>query len=152
MLVTHGGDPNLRSMIELLTEEGRRSCICQAYLPAITLGDKRILLADGEPIGAVLRVPGPEDHRGNMHVGATVQATDLDERDRLICGRIGPLLRERGHLFVGIDVIGGFLTEINVTSPTGIQEINRLTGERLEAKVIDAAVDRYHRVNPPHSP
>jgi glutathione synthase len=145
VLVSQAGDPNLRSMIELLTAEGTRSILAQRYIPEIVKGDKRILLVDGEPVGALLRVPSGTDHRGNMHAGARVAPTELDERDLEICARIGPRLRDQGLLFVGIDVIGGWLTEINVTSPTGIQEVNRLTGARIEALVLDAAVRRHPR-------
>ncbi len=143
VLVTHAGDRNLRSMIELLTQEGRVAILAQAYVPGIADGDKRIILVDGTPMGAMLRVPSEKDHRGNMHVGATVRATTLTEADSRICDAIGPRLREEGLVFVGIDVIGGCLTEINVTSPTGIQEIARLSGTRLEAAVVDAALTRW---------
>jgi glutathione synthase len=142
IVVTHAADKNLGSLVELLTDEGRRACIAQAYVPAIEAGDKRILLFDGEPVGAILRVPGTADHRGNMHVGARVQATELSARDRAICARLGPELARRGMLFVGIDVIGEWLTEINVTSPTGIQEANRLYGLRLEADLVDRVASR----------
>ena len=145
VLVSSARDPNLRSMIELLTAEGTRSIFAQRYIPEIVDGDKRIILVDGEPVGAMLRVPSGTDHRGNMHAGARVAATTLTDRDREICARIGPRLKENGLLFVGIDVIGGWLTEINVTSPTGIQEINRLAGIRLEAMVLDAAVANHPR-------
>ncbi len=138
-------DPNLRSMVELLTAEGTKSILAQRYIPEIVQGDKRIILVDGEPVGAMLRVPSGTDHRGNMHAGARVAPATLDDRDREICARIGPRLKERGLLFVGIDVIGGWLTEINVTSPTGIQEINRLDGIRIEAMVLDAAVRNHPR-------
>jgi len=124
-------------MIELLTGEGKHYILAQQHLPAITEGDKRILLVDGEPVGAMLRVPGPKDHRGNMHVGATVQRCDLTDRERHICRTIAPFLKAEGQLFVGIDVIGGYLTEINVTSPTGIQEINGLYGLAIERTVWD---------------
>ncbi len=145
VLVTEKGDRNLRSMIELLTGEGRHAIIAQRYLPEIVGGDKRIILVDGEPVGAILRVPGASDHRGNMHAGARVAATELSERDHEICARIGPVLRDEGFVFVGIDVIGGWLTEINVTSPTGIQEVARLSGVRIEALVADAVARRYAR-------
>lgn len=138
VLVSHKDDPNLRSMIELLTGEGRHFILAQQHLPAITAGDKRILLVDGEPVGAMLRVPGPKDHRGNMHVGATVAGCGLTDRDRAICDAIGGYLKAEGQLFVGIDVIGDSLTEINVTSPTGIQEINGLHGVHVERLVWDA--------------
>jgi glutathione synthase len=142
VLVTAAGDPNLRSMIELLTSEGTKAIFAQRYIPEIVKGDKRIILVDGLPVGALLRVPSGSDHRGNMHAGARVARTELDARDREICAAIGPKLRDQGLLFVGIDVIGGWLTEINVTSPTGIQEINRLEGVHIEAMVLDAAVRR----------
>ena len=142
VLVTHGRDANLRSMIELLTGDGREFIIAQRHAPEISQGDKRIILVDGEPAGAILRVPSAADHRGNMHAGATVSSTTLSPRDREICARIGPILRAEGLVFVGIDVIGPWLTEINVTSPTGIQEINRLDGVQLEERLLDAAVRR----------
>jgi glutathione synthase len=142
VLVAQKGDRNLRAMIELLTQEGRVALIAQHYVPAIAEGDKRILLVDGVPVGAMLRVPSAEDHRGNMHVGATVHRTTLSDADRRICAAIGPRLAAEGLLFVGIDTIGGWLTEINVTSPTGIQEINRLDGVRIEAQVLDATATR----------
>lgn len=137
VVVTERGDRNLASLIELLTEEGRVALIAQAYLDAIATGDKRILLFDGEPVGAMLRVPSGSDHRGNMHVGARVEACELTERDVEICRVLGPHLKRHGMMFVGIDVIGDYLTEINVTSPTGIQEINRLYGLALEADLVD---------------
>ena len=138
VLVTQHGDGNMRSMLELLTDEGRTHILLQHYIPEIREGDKRIILIDGEARGWMNRVPGEGDHRGNMHVGATVQATELSDRDREICDAIGPWLKESGLLFVGIDTIGQFMTEINVTSPTGIQEINRLMGTRLESDITDA--------------
>ena len=138
VLVSQAGDPNLPAMIELLTGDGRHAILAQRYLPEIKQGDKRVLLVDGEVAGAMLRVPGERDHRGNLHVGASASASALTDRDREICAQIGPSLRENGHLFVGIDLIGAHCTEINVTSPTGIQEINRLDGVRIEAQVLDA--------------
>jgi glutathione synthase len=137
VLVSRKGDPNLRSMLELLTGEGRHHIIVQRHIPEITRGDKRIVLIDGEPRGQILRVPGAGDHRGNMHAGATVEACDLSPRDREICDRLGPVLRAHGLLFVGIDVIGDWLTEINVTSPTGLQEIRRLSGAALWSELSD---------------
>ena len=104
------------------------------------------ILIDGEPAGAVSRVPGKADHRGNLHVGATAHATTLTAREREICARIGPYLKAEGLLFVGIDVIGEWLTEINVTSPTGLQQINRFDGVQLEERILDAAVARYGRL------
>lgn len=142
VLVTQKGDPNLRSMAEVLTQDGKSSIIAQRHLPEIVDGDKRILLIDGEPVGAMLRVPTASDHRGNMHAGARVIQTTLTARDREICNRIGPFLRNEGFIFVGIDVIGGWLTEINVTSPTGIQDINLLDGVRIEQQLYEAVVSR----------
>jgi glutathione synthase len=128
ILMARDGDPNLGSILELATAEGTRWTVAQEYLPAAVHGDKRILLVDGEPVGAVLRVPAAGELRNNFHAGGSPQLADLDADDRRICDRVGPFLRERGQFFVGIDVIGGRLTEINVTSPTGMQEINRLGG------------------------
>lgn len=127
LLVRHD-DPNRGSLLELATAEGTRWTVAQEYLPAAAQGDKRILLVDGEPIGAVLRVPAPGELRNNFHTGGTPAQAGLDEQDQTICSRVGPRLRELGQFFVGLDVIGGRLTEINVTSPTGMQEINRLGG------------------------
>lgn len=138
VLVTHKKDPNLRSMIELLTGDGRHFILAQRHLPAIVDGDKRIILVDGEPAGAILRVPSGVDHRGNMHAGARVEKTTLNAREKAICARLGPILRDEGLVFVGIDVIGDSLTEINVTSPTGIQEVLRLDGVDLSARILDA--------------
>ncbi len=142
VMVTRHDDPNFGAMLELLTADGARAAIVQHYLPEIRQGDKRVILVEGEPVGWMLRVPQPGDHRGNMHVGARVEACELTDRDRAICAAIGPRLREEGLLFVGIDIIGSALTEINVTSPTGIREINRLSGARLERAVSDAVLAR----------
>jgi glutathione synthase len=142
VLISQHGDANLRSMAEILTSEERAYVIAQHYIPEIKKGDKRIILIDGEPVGQMLRVPQPGDHRGNMHVGATVEACELSERDRQVCAALGPRLREMGLLFVGIDMIGDCLTEINVTSPTGIQEINALMKVRLERTLTDAVMAR----------
>ena len=146
VLVSHRDDPNLRSMIEILTGDGRQSIIAQRHIPEIVDGDKRVLLIEGEPVGAMLRVPTGRDHRGNMHAGARVVRCGLSARDREICARIGPTLRREGFVFVGIDLIGGWLTEINVTSPTGIQDINRLEeapeGEGIEVRLYEAVRQR----------
>jgi len=137
ILVTDGQDRNLTSMIEILTSNGQQHILAQAYLPGIARGDKRVLLFDGEVAGAMLRIPSSEDHRGNMHVGATVQACELSTRDQEICETLGDWLKQWGQIFVGIDIIDGYLTEINVTSPTGICEINELYGRRLETELLD---------------
>jgi glutathione synthase len=131
-------DENLNALLELFTQLYREPIIVQRYLPEIRRGDKRIILIEGEPVGGILRVPREGEVRANLHVGGTAMKTELSEREREICAVIGPALRERGLVFVGIDVIGDYLTEINVTSPTGLQEINRLDGVTLERRVWDA--------------
>jgi glutathione synthase len=131
------GDPNTGSILEQATNLGRRWTVAQRYLPEVRQGDKRILLIDGEPLCAVLRVPAPDDARGNLHVGARPMPTTLDERDHAIIDALGPHLRQSGFFLVGLDVIGGFLTEINVTSPTGILEANTLYGAHYETRVLE---------------
>ncbi|MEQ8165500.1 MAG: glutathione synthase [Alphaproteobacteria bacterium] len=138
-------DENLGALLELFTELYREPVIVQRYLPEIRAGDKRIILVDGKPAGGVSRVPPEGEARANFHAGGAARATTLTEREKEICAAIGPALRERGLIFVGIDVIGDYLTEINVTSPTGIQEINRLDGIRIETQIWDAIERRYHR-------
>jgi len=135
-------DENLNALLELFTQIYREPIIVQRYLPEIRQGDKRIILVDGEAVGGVLRVPAAGEARANLHVGGTAVKTVLTAREHEICAAIGPTLKEQGLVFVGIDVIGDYLTEINVTSPTGIQEINRLDGVALEAKVWDAIEER----------
>ena len=142
VLVTHHKDPNFRSMLELLTDNENQHIVVQQYLPKIALGDKRIILIDGKPVGWMARIPSESDHRGNMHVGATVESFDLSSRDRFICDAIGPTLNEMGLLFVGIDIIGDCLTEINVTSPTGICEINPMMGISIEKLIVDSSLSR----------
>lgn len=132
------GDRNLNAILEASTMEGRRMIVGQQYVPEVREGDKRILLMDGEPLGAVLRVPREDETRGNIHVGGEVRATTITASDRRIIEAIGPRLRRDGLFFVGIDVIGSYLTEVNVTSPTGIQEIDHLDGVSLEDRVIAA--------------
>jgi glutathione synthase len=132
------GDENLNALLEMFTQLFREPLIVQRYLPEVRQGDKRIILVEGEPVGAVLRVPAKGEARANLHVGGTAMKTTLTAREREICAAIGPTLREQGLLFVGIDVIGDYLTEINVTSPTGIQEIDRFDDSLLEARVWDA--------------
>jgi glutathione synthase len=130
-------DRNLFSILEQSTRFETRPVMAQRYLPAIREGDKRILLVEGEPIGALLRVPDESEIRANLHVGGKPARATLDETDRQIIQRLAPALRRDGLFFVGIDVIGGYLTEVNVTSPTGVQEINALEGECLEARILD---------------
>lgn len=126
VLIAREGDPNLSTLFELATRDGTTWTIAQAFVPEAKLGDKRILLVDGEPIGAVMRVPAAGELRNNFHAGGSPAVTALTARDLQICARVGPFLRERGQFFAGLDVLGDRLTEINVTSPTGMQEINRL--------------------------
>ena len=131
------GDRNTNAILETATQFGTRPQIAQRYIPEIRYGDKRILLLEGRPIGAVLRIPRHGEFRANFHVGGVPARAEITDRDREICARLEPGLRENGILFAGIDVIGDFLTEVNVTSPTGREEINALDGTRLEAQVLD---------------
>ncbi len=131
------GDENLASLLEMHWARSREPLMIQRYEPAVRLGDKRVILVDGEPLGAINRVPAQGEARSNMHVGGRAEAVALTARDREICARIGPMLRERGLIFVGIDVIGDWLTEINVTSPTGLQEVQRFGGADLAAAIWD---------------
>ncbi|MCZ8150148.1 MAG: glutathione synthase, partial [Roseomonas sp.] len=131
-------DPNLNSLLEMFTERSREPLVVQRYVPDVRKGDKRIILVDGVAMGAINRVPAAGEARSNMHVGGRPEPTTLTDREREICAAIGPELRKRGLIFVGIDVIGGYLTEINVTSPTGLQEIARFDGIHLERAIWDA--------------
>lgn len=131
-------DRNLASLHELFTGINREPLIAQKYVPAVVKGDKRIILVDGVPVGAINRVPAEGETRSNMHVGGRPEKVGLTDRDREICAAIGPILREKGQIFVGIDVIGDWLTEINVTSPTGIQELERFDGTNTAALMWDA--------------
>lgn len=142
ILFIEPGDRNFNSLLEVSTHHYRTPVMVQSYLPAAKDGDKRIILLDGEPIGAVNRIPTGSEFRGNMAVGGRVADVEITERDRQICERVAPLLRRDGLYFVGLDVIGGYLTEVNVTSPTGIREIDRLSNVRLGPKVIDWVVQR----------
>lgn len=135
-------DRNLASLHELFTGMSREPLIVQKYIPAVVKGDKRVILVDGEPVGAINRVPQAGETRSNMHVGGRAEAAGLTDRDLEICARIGPLLREKGQVFVGIDVIGDWLTEINVTSPTGIQELERFDGTNAAASIWQAIETR----------
>jgi glutathione synthase len=137
-----GGDQNLNSLIELFEQSFREPYMIQKYLPDVRKGDKRIILVDGEPVGAINRVPAEGEARSNMHVGGRPEIIDLTPRDREICATIGPALKERDMIFVGIDVIGDYLTEINVTSPTGIREIKRFGGPDIAVLIWDAIEKR----------
>lgn len=121
-------DTNFASLLEFFMERSREPIIAQAFLPAVAAGDKRIILIDGEPVGAINRRPKPGETRSNLHVGGTAEPIELDAADHRICAAIGPELERRGLVLVGIDVIGGLLTEVNVTSPTGVQELKAFTG------------------------
>ncbi len=131
-------DPNLNSLLEMFTEKSREPVMVQRYVPDVRKGDKRIILVDGVAMGAINRVPAAGEARSNMHVGGRPEPTTLTEREKHICAMIGPELKKRGMIFVGIDVIGDYLTEINVTSPTGLQEIARFDGVHLEKAIWDA--------------
>jgi glutathione synthase len=140
IFVLESGDKNTSVVFETLTDYGQRYAIAQRYIPDIvTTGDARVLLVDGEPIPfALARIPAAHDNRGNLAAGARGVARPLNDRDRWLAAEIGPKLREAGMLFVGLDVIGGFVTEINVTSPTGIREIDKQCGTDVGARLIDA--------------
>ncbi len=131
-------DENLASLLEMHFARSREPLMIQRYEPAVRRGDKRIILIDGEPVGAINRVPATGEARSNMHVGGRAEGSRLTARDHEICAAIGPTLREQGMIFVGIDVIGDYLTEINVTSPTGLQEIDRFDGVNLERGIWEA--------------
>jgi glutathione synthase len=137
------GDENLNSLLEMYALVHREPVMVQRYVPEIRQGDKRIILVEGEPGGAVMRVPPEGEARANLHVGGRAVKTELTAREREICAAIGPTLREQGLVFVGIDVIGDYMTEINVTSPTGIQEIARLDGVNLSRNIWDAIEARH---------
>lgn len=134
-------DKNLTSLHELFSNMSSEPLIAQAFLPDVKKGDKRIILVDGEPVGAINRVPKAGETRSNMHVGGKAEPAKLSQRDREICRSIGPILKNRGQVFVGIDVIGDYLTEINVTSPTGIQELERFDKVNI-AEMIWHAVEK----------
>jgi glutathione synthase len=142
IFVVTAGELNVNVIIETLTGDGEKFTLAQRYVPEIVLGDKRILLIDGEPIEyALARIPAPGESRGNLVMGAKGEGRALTERDRWLCGQVGPTLRAKGVVFAGLDVIGDYLTEINVTSPTGIRELDRQYGIDIAAKLI-AAIGR----------
>jgi glutathione synthase len=135
-------DTNAGSLVELFQSVFREPFVVQRYLPEVRQGDKRIILVDGKPAGAINRVPAAGETRSNMHVGGRPEATQLTAREREICDALGPELRRRGLIFVGIDVIGDYLTEINVTSPTGIREVKRFGGPDIAALIWDAVEEK----------
>ena len=137
------GDPNTSVILEILTAHGTRFTLAQRYLPEIAHGDKRILLLDGEPVPyALARIPAPGETRGNLAAGGRGEGVSLSERDRWICAQVGPMLRDRGLLFVGLDVIGDYLTEINVTSPTCIRELDRAYDLDIAGELMDIIARR----------
>ena len=131
-------DKNISSLHELFSGINNEPLIAQQFLPDVSKGDKRVILVDGKPVGAINRVPAKGETRSNMHVGGRPEKIELSERDLEICAKIGPLLKEKGQIFVGIDVIGHWLTEINVTSPTGIQELERFNNENIAGLIWDS--------------
>lgn len=137
ILFLEPGDRNFNSIVEVSTQQGREPVMVQRYLPEAKAGDKRIILLNGEPIGAINRVPTGNEFRGNMAVGGRVEQTEITPREQEICAMVGPKLRSDGLYFVGLDVIGGYLTEVNVTSPTGIREIDLLNKTNLGKQVIE---------------
>jgi glutathione synthase len=141
------GDRNNRSLVDLHTREGRQHALVQEYLPAIRTGDKRVIVIDGEPLGAILRVPREDDLRANIHVGATVAATELTPAEAALVSEVGTKLRQHGLWFVGLDLIGERLIEVNVTSPTGIQELGRLTQLQPEQRVVEWAEARIQSIH-----
>ena len=143
------GDENLNALIEMFTQISREPLIAQLYLPEVRQGDKRVILIDGRAAGAINRVPKEGEARSNLHVGGTAERSTLTPRDRLICEAIGPTLKAQGLIFVGIDVIGDYITEINVTSPTGIQEVSRFDDSDLAGEIWDAIEDRYRETRNP---
>jgi glutathione synthase len=137
------GDENFNSLLEMFSQRSREPVIAQRYLPEVRQGDKRIILIDGKAVGGVNRVPAEGEARSNMHIGGKAVKADLTKREKEICETIGPELKRLGLIFVGIDVIGDYLTEINVTSPTGLQQINRFDDVCLEAQIWDSIEARY---------
>ena len=135
-------DRNLGAILETVTQYESRPIMAQRYLPEARRGDKRLIVLEGEPLGGTLRVPRADEHRGNIHVGGTCVKAPVTARDREICRMLKPRLKRDGLYFVGLDIIGDYLTEVNVTSPTGVQEIDRLDGTNLEGKVIDFVESR----------
>jgi len=145
IFVVSSGDLNVNVIIETLTQNGEKFTLAQRFIPEIAHGDKRILLIDGEPIDhALARIPAPGEHRGNLVMGAKGEGRALTDRDRWLCAEVGPTLRAKGVMFAGLDVIGDYLTEINVTSPTGIRELDRQYGIDIAAKLIAAIGAKLH--------
>jgi len=145
IFVVRDGDPNASSILETSTGAGTRWTLAQRYLPDAIHGDKRILLVDGEPVGAVLRVPAAAEARGNLHVGGRAVKTAIDARDREIITAVAPFLRSHGQIFVGLDVIGGMLTELNITSPTGVRHVAELDNRNVAGEILDGIAHLIRR-------
>ena len=146
IFVVASGDNNANVIFETLTDYGSRFAMAQVFIPEISEGDKRILLVDGEPIPCSLaRIPSADDNRGNLVMGAVGEGRELSDRDRWICDQVGPVLRDSGVVFAGIDVIGDYLTEVNVTSPTGIRELDRIFDLNIAGTLFDAIEARLDR-------
>ena len=133
------------ALLELLESLSAEPIIVQKYIPDVVRGDKRVILVDGNPVGAINRVPVSGEIRSNMHVGGKARKVSLTPRDKEICQKVKPLMREKGQLLVGLDIIGGVLTEINLTSPTGVQELERFNRINVAGKIWDALEKRYAR-------
>ena len=131
-------DMNFNALCEMFLASNREPVILQKFLPDVKSGDKRVILVDGDPVGAINRVPAANEARSNLHVGGKAEAASLTDRDREICAAVGPVLKDAGQIFAGIDIIGGYLTEVNITSPTGIVELERFTGINSAALIWDA--------------
>ncbi|HXD90964.1 MAG TPA: hypothetical protein VNU00_07875, partial [Candidatus Binataceae bacterium] len=142
VFLARSGDRNLNAILEAVTLFETRPIMGQRYIPEVRNGDKRMIVVDGEPLGGTFRVPREDEHRGNIHVGGFCVKAEITPRDREICRMLRPRLQRDGLYFVGLDIIGDYVTEINVTSPTGVQEVDRLDGVNLEAKVIDFVESR----------
>ncbi|HLW70810.1 MAG TPA: glutathione synthase [Candidatus Binataceae bacterium] len=143
----HARDRNLNAILEAVTRFETRPIMAQRYIPEVRNGDKRLIVLDGQPLGGTLRVPRDDEHRGNIHVGGNCVKAPITARDREICRMLRPRLERDGLYFVGLDIIGDYLTEVNVTSPTGVQEVDRLDGVNLEAQVIDFVESRVAGLN-----
>jgi glutathione synthase len=146
IFVVRDGDPNASSIIETSTGAGTRWTLAQKYLPEVVNGDKRIILVDGEAVGAVLRVPAEAEARGNLHVGGKAVKSPIDARDREIIAAVAPFLREHGQIFVGLDVIGGMLTELNITSPTGVRHVAKLEDRNVAAPIMDRFAEMASKI------
>ena len=133
-----GDDRNFNALCEMFLDSNREPLIVQKFLPDVRSGDKRVILVDGDPVGAINRVPAENEARSNLHVGGKAESASLTDRDREICSAVGPVLEEAGQIFAGIDIIGGYLTEVNITSPTGIVELERFKGINSAALIWDA--------------